>query len=569
MPDNVLDKKLAESLHKHPVIGGVLKSIKPDSLREQDKTMIKWLDEKVESYLKSDKELLNNWKKYSNWLKDAIKIGAETDRTVLAAAILAGAAIAREDIFLRGDLDASLQQQRADYQENYGSGDVTPGSSQPGGPAGSYPPSGNPPSVFATKLANDYKNLTANITPNGKLDSAIKELLTDPNKVLRVGWRLYNLNINSLEEALDEHFGETTIHHASGGPREGTDQKSNWCWAANNISLKAEDFTCMRRQEKSASDEIFWTGFFYSIANLEEVYGNIDTAITNNADIELNIQWTVRNWRSQLKSINEQESPVELNENLFQFNIHNGFCPWVANLICIEDDDAEYEAIGDTLDTIGDYAGAVGHCASVVAAVSGPTVLAAGAGAVASASKFVSIACDTAGAIVDIVNHFDENDVIGNITLYNQDDYAKEKESDVAQGDLESEPYMAEENNSGGCYYINLVKHYEGKNKFHRTWRYEQRTIEGDWKHHNPWGWHGGSGEDSVNLKFPVKVNKDIFGTVEVPNEGHDRHAEWVKGPTLGSDERTITGKVHWGVRADHSIKYKVHVTGLRFLHHL
>ena len=546
-----LNEKLAEVLGSHPTINRVIESIDPNALSERDKPMLDWLDMRVHSYL-DDPELVKKWDGDYQELTQCIALGVENNKNVLAASFLAGAAVVRKDINLRGDLDDSLYAARMKYQ---GSGGVTPGGGKPVLPKYRSSTSNFSPD----RIAHIYKRLVNNMTPGGSLDRAIKVLLTDPGKVIRVGRRLHKLNVGAINTLLEECFGEQLVPQRHGASRSGDGQKQKQCMAPSSVIFKAKNIKCIKRQDESSSDEIFLTGFFYTIDNLEEVYSKIDEAVRSGRldKIELDIKLKQESWQSDLYTGMREQSEKEMNIDIFKTRVHNGFCPWIANVICIEDDEAEYDAIKDTIDTIGDVADVVGRCASVTAAVSGPTPVSAAAGAVAAAAKWVSITADATSAVVSIVNYFDQDDFIGSVLLdCSEHDYyehyTKGRTENVSGG------------SGGGRYSFCWDSHTEGNVPIERTWRYEIEKVIGPWERRDPRGWHGGKGDDRIHLIFNKKIDSIWAADVETPNECRDRHAEWKRSPNLDRNRRSVRGVVHWGVRSRHTVKYRAWVSGLR-----
>jgi hypothetical protein len=229
-------------------------------------------------------------------------------------------------------------------------------------------------------------------------------------------------------------------------------------------------------------------------------------------------------------------------------------------MTCVEEDDSEYEAINEVIDTIDEIAETIGYGASTVASLAGPTPAGAAAGAVAGVASIVSFACDVAGAVVDIVNFFDENDTIGFVDQQGLHDYAGVPAQTTDQFALEAGKVR------GARYLIRTEYTLAGREQFNRMWRYQQDTVYGDWQHRDPFGFHGGSGDDITSLTFSDSVHSLFTHGVQCNYEAGVRHAEWKAAPQLQNDNRTVRGVVHWGVSWENEIDYRAWASGLRFL---
>lgn len=551
-------KRLSDTLNNHNKISALLMSIDPNNMSKKDKIVLEAIDTAAKNYLSSDAELKHEWNDMFESLKNMIEWGADSDRGLIAALILAGAAIDRPDVTLREDLSQSLVEARQKYQAVI--------HAQPSPLLSTVIERLEMPrskANFVVNIAKSYKVIKTKMDTGSKLDAAIKSLLQDNTKPLRVGYDFRNLDIDRLIQERDSRFGKKPVGESTILPNtSGSGQKDRQIVAPTSLELKAINFDCIKRQEDS-TDEIFWVAHFYRMKNLVEVYNQIDEAIRNERlnKLELDLEWERNSWVSSVHTgTNENSNKVPLNHNIGLTDIHHGFCPWICNITCVEEDDSEYEAINEVIDTIDDIAETIGYGASTVAVLSGPTPAGAVAGAVASVADIVSFACDVVGAVVDIVNFFDENDTIGFTDQQGLYDYA----GVPAQT---TDPFPLQVGKLRGAkYLIRTEYNLAGQESFNRIWRYEQATVHGSWKHHDPFGFHGGSGDDVTTLQFSNPVHSLIAHGVQDNFEAGVRHAEWKAAPQLQNDQRTIKGVVHWGVSWENEIDYRAWASGLRFL---
>ena len=556
-----LSSQLSNTLNSHRRISGLLMSFDPNNMSNKDKPTLEALNAAAKSYLKGKDDLLHEWDNAYTTFGDMIKWGSMSDRNLIAALILAGAAIDRPDVHLRGDLAPSIVEARQKYQSAIVH---TPPPAWTAIRSALTMPA--PKGEFVSNLAKNYRNLKAKMAPDGHLDKAIQILLQNDNKPLRVGKDYKALDIDKLHQERDLRFKEKPLGKSTIIPDiSGVGQKSRQMRAPVSLELKAINFDCIKRQE-DYTDDIFWVTQFFKMKNLEEVYNQIDEAIRNerwNA-LELNIEWERQNWVSHLHNkIDENSDNVSLNNQIGLTKIHHGFCPWICNITCVEEDESEYEAISEVIDTIDEIADTIGYGASTVASLAGPTTVGAAAGAVASAAKIVSFACDAAGAIVDIVNFFDENDTIGFADQQGLYDYA----GVPAQT---TDPFSLKVGKIRGANYLIRTQYtLKGNEQFNRMWRYEQNTVYGPWQHRDPFGFHGGSGDDPTTLSFSVPVHSLLAYGVQCNYEAGVRHAEWSAQPTLQNDKQKCKGNVHWGVSWENSIDYKAWVSAIRFLNNV
>jgi hypothetical protein len=553
-----ISTRLADTLNSHRRISGLLMSFDPNNMSKEDKPILETLNTAARSYLAGNDELMHEWDSAYARFANMIEWGSGSDRDLIAALILAGAAIDRDDVELRPDLSPSLVEARQKYQQAI--------AAQPSiiwGNIIDTLPMPRPKANFVVKLARNYRIVKANMAPDSRLNVAIKTLLQDDSKSLRVGEDFRTLDIDKLNGERDRRFKERPVGVSTIRPNtNGSGQQYRKMYAPTSLELKAINFDCIKRQEDS-TDEIFWVTQFYKVKNLVEVYNQIDDAIKNERwnELDLNIEWERQSWLSGLhNNIDENSDNVPLNHRMGLAEIHYGFCPWVCNMTCVEQDDSEYEAVNEVIDTIDEIAETIGYGASTVATLAGPSPAGAVAGAVAGAASIVSFACDVAGAVVDIVNFFDENDTIGFVDQQGLYDYA-------GVSAQTTDPFSLEAGKIRGARYLIRTEYtLAGQEQFNRMWRYEQDTVYGPWQHRDPFGFHGGSGDDITTLRFNNPVHSLFAHDVQCNYEAGVRHAEWKAPPQLQNDNLSVRGVVHWGVSWENEIDYRAWVSGLRFL---
>jgi hypothetical protein len=332
--------------------------------------------------------------------------------------------------------------------------------------------------------------------------------------------------------------------------------------APTKLNIELTRFKCENKNE-STSDEIKWLTFTTQLENLVEIYNHIDAWISSRCTIPLLItpKLTTHNTISNLTGgIHEnQEKPLHL--ALPTISIHNGFAPWSASIVCLEDDSQEYEGINEVVDTIGDVAGAVSDIAGTVALVGGVSVVGAAAGVVSLAAEIVSITGSVVSAIVDIINFFDDDDCVGETILTGSGDYASQPEGTLPE-EMRSLGGMNE-----GQYTIWFERKFSGTATFQRNWTYETKIHQGDKVHRNPTGFWGGAGEDDVIIIFDDSATYIDEADVAGYTRDRNRHAEWQSPPVMKSGAsnnsgyimkyKYASGTVHWGVRSTHSITYQ------------
>ncbi|HQZ69661.1 MAG TPA: hypothetical protein PLY87_31465, partial [Planctomycetaceae bacterium] len=375
---------------------------------------------------------------------------------------------------------------------------------------------------IASILANTFVKLSPNA--QGKLAKAFKELLENKDKPLRVGRDFHSLDLAKLHEVREARFSPQRIARVVRQSSGDNNARVRSAWAPTTTALNLINFECVRQQE-DAKDEIFWVGYFYSVDNLKTVYDSLDAAIQNGAlaEVCLNVEWKVQGFRSQLYGGIQPGQPIQiLNGTLGTAAVYHGFGPWTARLICIEDDDREYEAVGEAIDKVSDCARAIGAFASTVAAISGPTPMGAASAAVASAASYVQLCCDITGAIVDIVNYFDNNDTIGFADFNGRGDYAEEKPRSSLSPASVTKTATAGNRSRGGCYDITSLETLGNvSEEFQRLWRFRQETANAKSVRRNPMGIWGGSGTDKIKIDLSAPADMLIDKGVDYDAKGN------------------------------------------------
>jgi hypothetical protein len=198
------------------------------------------------------------------------------------------------------------------------------------------------------------------------------------------------------------------------------------------LEVELTSAVCQQQQDTSVPDAIFWVTYFTQVEDLPGFYFQIDEAIKSgtigSVPLDFESKTLIKHtglfdfMGGQSHSINHIAGDVDLIQ---------GFGPWHCQMVCYEDDNQEYEAMIGVLDQISEYAGYIQQGAEIVAMMSGPTVIAAGAAAVASVAESVKTCAYVGSAIISIVNFFDENDNLGSKVYNGLGDYAGETIGDI------------------------------------------------------------------------------------------------------------------------------------------
>ena len=563
---------LSQQLNQHQEFRAILTTLHPGRLSEEKKTLLQSLSPRVEMFLGKDKVALEAWGEFMGSVKEGYIFPlTPTRRQVITATLLAGAAIKKPELQLRPGLLADVYQARADFLKV----DVSVPTSQPSVPGGLFRPRPSletPELARYRKLVSNYDILTKRMTTGGKLDSAIRTLLTDQSKSLAPLGSMRTLDSSTIENAQKNTiFAKAT---ARALPTYVEALKPATVYAPKRLALSLNKFRCVRQQEKAGTDEIFWGGSFVRCTNLAEIYAQIEQMLNqqNPSSYDLDFHWS---FSSFLKPVGgglfktNSNSPwfdFSPNSIVFEQEIFKGFGPWAGVLFCIEDDDAEYKAVSEVIDTVGDYADAVGQTASIVSVaaaaggVTGPVAVAAGA--VSTAASVVSLSADIAGAAVDIVNFFDTDDMIDSVNFSGESDYVALAPALVKQGTEVQPLYDLQESSGAGHYQIELGTTYSGLSEpFERTWGckvIENRfPADGDW-YEKKGGMFGDKGEIEKTVNYGTPV--DILEAFDVEKKESDPGNAYVMKdyPKLDPSKTVGRVKVHWGVPAFKSFKFQI-----------
>lgn len=522
-----------------------------------DLAQIKSMTQEVGIFLKKDPKFSKEWDQFSAFMAMIAEYGAVNPANTVSALILSGAAVAIPNIILRPDLDISIRTARDQYQQQ------NAGSVQPSSSAGI---AGDP---FVQYSVNVYKKLMGHLAANSVLSTAIRSLLIGTTKKLRVGYGMHTLKLSEVEANCNNFFRNSVRNSTSGGTQPGNDIKEKTAFAPKYFQLKVPDYKCYEQNE-TGNDRVFWTSFFIYVSNLQDVYNKIDQAIRNGSidTLELklgtDIQYTMLNNKSGLNEECTAGNTYPFNLAFDQLRLVQGFFPWSACLKCIEDDNSEYAAVSEVFDEIGDTAQVISQGASIVAAVSGPTVVGAGAAVVSSISSMVSLGCDIAEAVVDIVNFFDDNDYIGRVDLSNPGDYLLVPENPNPPKN-EKETH---DGDSGGLYSAFIQECTFEREPVNRMWRVFSEIKETEEQSHAGILSCGNSGELGVKLTFsqPMTLFVKPGWISKTSSYGH---AEWTSGPDSCDGGLSCEGNVHWGVNSNHTVTFTAGVQAYRFFNHL
>ena len=568
---------LSRLVNQHREFRALLSSLHPGRLSDEKKGMLNALGPRVERYLGRDTIALEAWAEFMGAVKDGYVFPlTPTSRQVLAATLLAGAAIKKPDLRLRPDFLPELYQARADLLQV----DVNVPPLQPGGPTKLYKPRKSGSGAEVTRYGRyvrDYEILARRMPGGGKLAAAIQTLLTDPSKSLAPLGSMRTLDSTAIEKARNSTLLVKPTAHVS--PTFVEARSKGRAFAPNRMAIALNRFRCLQQQESRGSDEVFWGGTFVRCTNLPEVYAQIEKMMQQDTPFpyELNFKWQfesfVRPKGDKLFTVKSGSPWTGFGQNpvVFQQELLNGFGPWAGVVYCIEDDNAEYEAVSEVIDTVGDYADEVGRSASTVSitaaagGVTGP--LAVAAGAVSTAASVVSLAADLAGAVVDIVNFFDTDDMIDSINLNGPGDYAVWESAEAKNG-TDTQTTDLQESPTGAHYQIELATTYSEVAEFTRTWGCEYVPIffpkDGGWFDRSG-GLFGDSGEIERTVTYNPPVHYLQASDIE-KKESEPGTAYVMKGyPKLEANGSIGRVKVHWGISACRSFKFKILMEAFRF----
>lgn len=564
----VLDPKLAAVLRKHHSIGHLLAATRPETLRTADEPAINALDTRVKAYLRKDLKLLRAWEEYARRLRDAVPKGTASSVNAVAAAILLGGAVRLPGLTLKVGLSPRLTALRSAWARGLAVGDR-------------LHVSGGGDIVVSGELMRILEGF-GRLKLSKRLSAAITDLLTDSMRIIRVGASLSDLDPDAVVNAISSRY--MTAKASRAGVLAGAAQRQEQAYAPTRLALQLSGFECVHPQEHPHSDEVFWVAQLFSIKNLDHVMTALETAMKNDApEVSLDIEWQSTAWTSDLiqnvRSGTKHSWDVAAGA-IGEIAIRDGFGPWICTISCIEDDDVEYQAIKDVVDSVGDYAQVVSGIARTVAVISGPTAIGAAAGAVASAASLVNLAADTTSAVVSIVNWFDSDDVIGTATLVGETDYARAVREGAAPTSWPATKFNQLDVDApgvGGSYKLDALVVPSGEIQVERTWRVRSERITVQRTHTATW--MGESGDDWLFFFFqngrPHVVVAEPLTWEKFHERGSPppRHADWTSKPSsvenlnpLGIPGAPVLlgaqGVVHWGTRGANDITYTAAVRG-------
>lgn len=510
---------------------------------------------------------------YCERLREAARWGVSSRPRVLAAAMLAAHAVRRQRDParpLRADLAPNLHVLVASKTADRGRSPAT------------LAVDGKTVSLGRTTEAylEAYGKLL--LRAGGRVERAMERCVTDPAVRLRLGRELSTLDPVAIERRLSAVLGSQGSM-ASTIPHEGNGQdteRTPLLRAPTGVDVRFDWFRCDVEQD-TTGDEVFWVCTFVSLKDVAKTVEDIERAIAADANgtaqSAFSFEWTTTTWQSPKRSA-PRGAEVNVAESIGGTAIRRGFGPWCAVVTGIEDDDDEYVAVQEVVHQVGDYAETVSDVAwkvSQIATVVGATHVAAAADAVALGAEVVAVGADVVEAVIEIVNYFDSNDLLGRVSLGAPDDYVG-----IARGTVDARaPVTAANPDNGARYTVQVSYVYrDSDEEFRRAWRTQSWTTKE--KREHEWTVGGLSGEDNIGFVFPEPVNWLMWVGPSYTVDGNNRHAELVSGPTLVptpvrlpslnitlAANQSATAKVHYGTKAFHGIDYSVEVTGTKLLY--
>ncbi|HHP7236616.1 MAG TPA: hypothetical protein ACFCUC_18445 [Desulfobacterales bacterium] len=569
--------RLALLISQHREFASILRSLRPGRLTPEKKALLIAYSSRIDRYLARDAGAREAWAEFMSAVESGyIYPLRPTRRQVIAASILAGAAIKRPNLELRPDLASELYQARAEFLSR----DIVVEPGPSGGPRRIIKPSGAPRERAALASYQktsfpDHDLLTRRASATGKLSTSIQKLLTDRGRSLSPLGTLRNLDHATIEKARQDLLMRKPSARAA--PVSAQAVRTGLAFAPKSMAISLKEFRCVRQQE-TGTDEIFWAGNFLRCANKREVYEAIERFMKEpSTKLDLDFKWSLSSFllpsdKSRPYTCKSGSPWLSLeNYKVFEDEFYQGFGPWAGVLYCIEDDDAEYQAVAEVIDSVGEYADQIGQTASTVTVglaaggVTGPAALAAGA--VTTAASVVSIGADVVGAVVDIVNFFDNDDMIDSIDLSDDGDYSAKNPAEVLQGTVEAPPEDFEESAAGALYQVKMATSYNGIAQFPRSWKCTTDTkwfpLKKKW-FKKCGGIPGDSGNMNRHVSFSPPVQAIEARDVE-EDESAPGHAEVVGSPWLTDNGTVGHVKVHWGISAFRCFRFKFYIKGFRF----
>jgi hypothetical protein len=537
--DLSMPRELVQALSTEPTLCWSLMGMDSRQLRERDSARVDELDVAVKRHFDrvGTAGVYDRWGPVSEKLREFCQYGTTGPGETVAAMILAGAGMHRTDIpvvALRAGLSRNLVDACGRFRAHAGRHAYADGYAKLNLAAGT--------SVLASRIEALLKGQGV------------------PVRNLRLGKDLSSLDPEKIEQYRLRFFG-TDRRVVRAGTRYGSVTQDSRAvrrrlFAPSEVQLTLAKVICDQQQEPGG-DEIFFVSYFTHPADVGALYQQIDQAIRSGTlgDVPLTVNPVTDVCLTPVSSYKTGDAKA-LNCEIGKLGLVQGFGPWHCSTTCYEDDDGEYKAVQEVLDKISEYAGYVQQGATVVASVSGPTVVAAGAAAVAAGAEYVRVCAQVGSAVVGIVNFFDENDLLGTNTAEGRGDYLDEKAGDFPfpQKDI-------------GLYKLEVTERRVGQCEVQRRWEGRRTSGRGGSHTHDAGGLPGIKEDDHVS--FEMNADTDLLDNWGVEHEcldegsGGDRgHSEWKAAPAL-SNRRTVAGTIHMGQSGYGKIRATPWATGL------
>jgi len=458
---------------------------------------------------------------------------------------------------------------------------IQPGTTGPSGGAGTLM---DPPIQY---IIDQYKTLTKNVNPGGKLANAIKSLLVDPGRPLLLSYELNKLDLDNIIALNNEAFKPAIVNLDTEIIEHRTrsslliDNKPvpiPLSWAPSEVELKLESLHSVKSDEDP--DSIFIAGSSVELENYLDVYAQVDDFFNStnplNEPLEITCNWVYKN--SVLPQMDAVPQFYELKTNedasigisVFNHKIYNGFYPFTIALSIIEDDDAEYEAVQEVVGEIGEFAKIVQRTSSTISiglaagGITGPAAVATAA--LSTAAECVVLAADVVNAIIGIVNYFDENDLIGTIHINGDGDYSCDTETeslDKYLSEMESEPEII---GSGSDYKLKYAIYYSSPISYQRNWEVVSDITTSQRFEHGGGAFGSGHDQSDVYQCYTIEEGMQAI-TGLIQKNPQDASVHWLEEPRLGivNGRQYKCCKVHWGCSAWQNITFDITLEALKF----
>lgn len=530
----------------------ILKSFKTGKFTEHQAIKIQSVISRAESKIPANNQAAKiEIEKLKEIVSVRIRDNLEpTRKQLISAIILSGAFITRNDIpLLRQNLASSIIKAKENYSNTYNRGSITSVDGSTQIDENSY------------KIISHYKVLTKNFKPNGKFFQKIKQLFMDESHYLLLSKELNTLDIQKIAKYMEIYLKPEQSTSITG---KNIDSDENWAYSPEKVELKLRKLHCVTPQDRSENDEIFLTHSSVSLSNLTDVYNKLDNYFKTPAKERENLNITF-NWKLRSIVVKPTDSffhpkpgtPHDFDDlTIFTQEIYNGFAPFSAVINVIDDDDDEYEAVSEVIDVIGDFAESISFVTSKVSlllaggGVTGPAAIATGA--VSSAAALVSLSSDVVGAVVDIVNYFDTNDVIGTINISSNGDYSAITESKALSGE---KPDFSRLTGSGAYYEFEYALNYTGISHYKRYW--EVILSKNVTQTYKKSGRLLGRSDDVV-IRFVCSEPMDYITGFINKIKTDKSHCEFIEGPLLERNGSGKYAKVHYGIKMGGKIEFEV-----------